>query len=295
MRKPLHSLCATLTFMAGLAVGAAQAAIFVPNPITATGSSQPGGSVNDLSAQLDLSVLDAHTLQMTLTNTSAYDVLVPSQVLTAVFFDLSPTLTLTPVSAVLNSGSTVWANGNDITDTITGGVVGGEWAYKSGLSGAPAQAGIGISSSGLSLFGKPSFPGVNLAGPKNGAVDGLQYGITSAGDDVGTYNGGTSVPLIKSSVVFTFLTPVDLTADTKYEISNITFQYGTSLCEPSIVPSPPVDPHSIVPEPTTIVVWSVLGAAGVGAAGLRRKKRGWSSENRQAIMAMVERGRHTDA
>jgi hypothetical protein len=60
-------------------------------------------------------------------------------------------------------------------------VVGGEWAYKAGIHGPHGQD-YGISSTGLDIFGSSGrFPGPNLQGPN--AVDGLQFGITSAGDD----------------------------------------------------------------------------------------------------------------
>jgi hypothetical protein len=60
-------------------------------------------------------------LVVTLTNKSLTDVLVPSDVLTAVFFTLAGDLTLTPLSAVLGLGSTVLFG---VTDP--GGIVGGK-------------------------------------------------------------------------------------------------------------------------------------------------------------------------
>src|SRR5439155_6965420 len=88
------------------------------------------------SASLASSVVFATSgseLVVTLTNTSAADVLAPADVLTAVFFDVSGgALTLDPStgSAVLTSGSSVLFGSSD-----PGGVVGGEWAYGSGLNG----------------------------------------------------------------------------------------------------------------------------------------------------------------
>jgi len=49
----------------------------------------------------------------------------------------------------------------------------------------------------------------------------------------------------------------------------------------------------VVPEPATIIIWSVLGLAGAGLGRWRRKRRapvGWSPENRQAIHDLVARG-----
>jgi hypothetical protein len=174
-------------------------------------------------------------LIITLTNTSTLDVLLPNEVMTAVFFDIQgDPLTLARESAVLAGGSIVLFG---ITDP--GGVVGGEWAYAAGLSG-PNGADYGISSAGYGLFGPGNrFPGNNLAGPD--APNGLGYGITSAGDDPDT--GNTPVtgehPLIQNSVVFT-LSGLPAGFDPNVSISNVSFQYGTDLSEPNVpgVPAP---------------------------------------------------------
>jgi hypothetical protein len=42
-----------------------------------------------------------------------------------------------------------------------------------------------------------------------------------------------------------------------------------------------------VPEPLSLVVWSLLGA-GAGGMALRRRRTHWSSKNRQAIQRMIE-------
>jgi hypothetical protein len=173
-------------------------------------------------------------LVVTLTNTATHDVNDPTFVLTAVFFSITgPTVTLTPSSALLNAGSAAINVGSQ----PAGGVVGGEWAYKAGLLGAPLSADMGISSAGFGLFGPSNvFPGPDLTPPPN--PDGLQWGITSAGDNPATNNGGTNTPLIKNSVVFT-LSGLPSGFDPEASISEISFQYGTALDEPNIpTPSP---------------------------------------------------------
>jgi hypothetical protein len=181
-------------------------------------------------------------LTVLLENTSMNDVMVPTDVLTAVFWD--PTANLTPVSATLPLGSFVKFGGVD-----SEGGVGGEWAYKSGLSGTPGGAVLGISSTGVDLFGKKNLfpPGENLQGPAS--VDGLQYGITSAGDDFATGNSPVTGDnaLIKNSVLFKLMIGDGTGTYDLAGIENVNFLYGTSLGE---VPN--------VPEPTTVIAGALL-------------------------------------
>jgi hypothetical protein len=203
-----------------------------------------------------------------LTSTSTFDVTKQSELLTAVFFDLAGNTKLTPVSAVLAPGSVVYFD-----SAPAGGVVGGEWAYNTWSGNkAPGQARQGISSTGLDLFGpKDRFPGPDLDSPAN--VGGLNYGLTSAGDNLTTGNSSVTSkePLIRNSVVFT-LQGLGAGFNAATDIYNVHFQYGTSLCEPhypGIVPPEPLIAGS-VPEPLTVVGLTV-GLAGLGRY-LRRRK-----------------------
>jgi len=209
------------------------------------------------SATFDTAPLDAThgKLTVTLTNTSDSDVMVPADVLTAVFFDAGA-YSFTPLSALLASGSTVFFGPDG------GGNVGGEWAYLGGLSGAPHGASAGISSSGLSpLFGAANFNGPNLDGNSNGALAGLNFGILSAGDNTATGNqkvtGG--VPLIKNSVVFT-LSYFTASGFSLSAISNVSFQYGTALNEPNVQ-------TLAIPAPAAVLLGLIglIGLAGLGA------------------------------
>lgn len=219
-------------------------------PITFTGSS------GSLAASANFSVVGGN-LQVILTNASSADVLNPSGVLTALFFTLTGNPTLTPVSALLSGGSTVFFGPNG------GGNVGGEWAYANGLAGAPGGADEGISSAGFNLFGAANFGGANLDGPA--AVNGLNYGLLSAGDN--TANGNAAVtgqfPLIKNQVTFT-LTGLVVGFDPSTGITNVSFQYGTALTEPNVPPT-----GTPIPEPTTLLL---LGSGLIGLAGYGRKK-----------------------
>ncbi len=198
--------------------------------------------------------LSGGTLTVVLTNSSGFDVLNPSQVLTALFFNVVNNTTLTPVSALLSGGSTVFF---DAQGQPVGGIVGGEWAYGNGLVGAPGGLNEGISSAGFGLFGGATFPGSDLDPPT--ALNGLNYGITSAGDNTANGNAEVTgnVPLIKYQVTFALSD-----AGPSLNINGVAFQYGTALTEPSLQ----------VPEPTTVLLLGsgLLGMVGIGCV-LRKR------------------------
>ncbi len=205
----------------------------------------------DLEASATFDTMGAN-LTVILTNISMADVEVPADVLTALFFDSTVPLNLTPVSAVLGPGSVVHFGGTD-----PGGVVGGEWAYRQAVTNGPMMLPYSITSVGLSLDGSEQmFPGTNLQGPVN--EDGLQYGITSAGDNMATGNapvtGGNA--LIQNEVVFT-LSGIPRNFDPSQSITFAFWQYGTDFSEPGFG----------VPEPATAAL------LGVGALALIRRRR----------------------
>ena len=183
------------------------------------------------------------TLTITLTNTSGADVGVPADVLTAMFFSCTGCGTLTTVSANTSGPTyvdaaiaTVGANG---FNGATGLNVGGEWAYATGIGGAPGGATQGISSSGFNFFGGGNFNGTNLEGPN--AVNGLNFGIVPNADNPATGNGGTAGrPLTNNDVTFILNCGANCSSAT---FSNVSVQYGTSLSETNIV-------NPEVPEPT---------------------------------------------
>lgn len=229
------------------------------------------GSQNNLSASVSFDLVGSQ-LKVVLSNTGSADVRVADQVLTAVFFDIGNGATLNPVSAI--SGGATYM-GTDLV-SAAGTNVSGEWAFDDAISAYGTH--MGISSSGLgNVFGpKDRFDVTsNLYGPDS--PDGLQYGITSPGDDrstgTGQNNNGGGVynsPLTSGSVIFLFDVSGTLDLDA---ISKVTFQYGTALDEPNFGGT--LDDNggggSDVPEPATL---ALAGSALLGLAAARRRRRG---------------------
>ena len=92
------------------------------------------GTSGNLSAQATFAVsgINNNILTITLVNTSMHDVLVPTDVLTAIFFDTRPDMVLTPQSAKLPSGTTVFFPPPNNSANVSG-----EWAYAHDISNAP--------------------------------------------------------------------------------------------------------------------------------------------------------------
>jgi hypothetical protein len=205
-------------------------------------------------------------MRVVLTNTGLVDARNPTDVLSALFFDMKNNGS---VSSLSLSRQAAWiVSPNSITrggTTDPGGVVGGEWAYKGGISAHGARR--GISSSGLGLFGSGDrFPGHNLNGPNS--PDGIGYGVTTAMDNPGNDNGGLQVPTIKHEVNFK-LSGLDRFGTIGF--THVTFQYGTDLCEPFLTGCPE-EPPPTVPEPATLYSLSA-GLLALGLYAVRRQNR----------------------
>ena len=146
------------------------------------------------------------TLTVTLSNVSADDTGVSSDLLTGLFFSLKDTsgneVALTSGTAVLPAGSDVWNSGGVEAGQPTGDVVG-----------------QGFSSTGLDLFGNATVAGANLDGPT--AVNGPQYGMLSAGHNPATQPLPGGDDYVKDSTRFT-----------------LTYAAGLSLSQAGAIASP---------------------------------------------------------
>jgi len=204
-------------------------------------------------------------LTITLTNAAGGDVDVPSQVLTALFWDAAGQPSLTRGSVVIGPGS---AGAKVTTPAGPGYDVSNMWAYKSGLS-SPAPASNGVSASGFNLFGTGDLFSLDSSkalnpGDTGNPPDGLAGGLVPSGYKTAGDNGGMRSS-INDSVVITFGYAGTYNVDA---ISNVTFWYGTSAGEGSLK-SPPT-----VPLPAAI--WggmSMLGMLGVGSKLRKRLHR----------------------
>ena len=264
MKKCAMGLVALVLFItAGAAHGLASTDTGNSVTFTAKGPGNAPGKTLEASATFAVSNLD---LIVTLSNLGTFDPSVPADILTSIFFKINGDPALTPVSAQLGPDSSAIAHplpmGFD-------GDVGGEWAYRNNLTGAPLGANEGLSSIGLKWFkAKDLFPGSNLQGPK--APGGVQFGVTTIHDLYGNNKGGLkNQGLIQAEVIFTL---ADLPQGFEYtdlatEISNVTFQYGSNLKQPDIPAI--LGEEGQIPEPSTI---SLVAAGLLGALTLARRR-----------------------
>lgn len=218
--------------------------------ITFSGSGVDGASGNDLSASATFNLV-GNDLSIILQNTGAAATQ-PGDVLTIVYFNLNGTPTLTPVSAVLGSGSSL------INPGLDSGSIGGNWQYKN--TSGPGGATAGISTTGIGQFG----PTGNFGTP-TAPVDGVGFGIVNG---LGNHpNGGLNRTLVNNEIVF------DVTLPDGYSLTNITdvgFQYGTSTDEPFVTgTNSPSSQGSSVPDVASTGM--LLGSVLAGMTLLRKK------------------------
>jgi hypothetical protein len=136
------------------------------------------------------------------------------------------------------------------TDLTPGsGIISGEYSYLGGGPTLMWGGEQGLSAVGYGVFGPGNrFPGGNVADQGN-PPGGLDFGLSSAGDDPTTHNGGANRALVKNSVIFT-LGGLPAGFNPLVDVTNVTFQYGTNMEEP----------HITVPEPASASLLVTAGA-----------------------------------
>jgi hypothetical protein len=247
----LGGVSAFAVVIALVGFGAARAA-----PITFVASGVNPESNHSLAASASFELTSATNLRVVLRNTSlqtyggANGNAVPTDVLTALFFDTNPSLLASNplVSAVASSIVTGSGGGFTVTNgpiNVQHPAVAGGWDYN-----APSPQGVGTV--GLGIF--------NLPG---GAQ--LHYGIVNS-LYAGNGNGGvTSRDLIRDTVEFDFTVVAGFNLN---DIHNVEFQYGTSLSAPRLFGTPPGG--GVVPVPGGLVL-AATGLLPLGVARWRRQ------------------------
>jgi hypothetical protein len=251
MKSSALTKLTTLIAAAGICTGANMSALA---QVTFT-TSGTGANGEALDATATFQALAGNQLQITLVNSEYGDAHTTANLLTAILFDGATGLT--PVSAIIPTGSTMWNSGVGVPVTSPLDV-GMGWAYayaggsgnKSLGANTPYNATAGISCTGFGWFG----PNGNFAAGGT-ILDGGNYGLvpvlfhTTGGSYDGLAND-QSDPTFQNTVVFT----LSGWAGSLSDIAKVSFQYGTAV----------TDANLAVPEPGTMALAAMGGLFLVG-------------------------------
>jgi hypothetical protein len=256
---------ATVIVALALFIAAANARAVTFTGTTTTSSKKGGTETLKASATFVISNLE---LVITVSNTGTSDPRSPADILTGIFFDVAGSPSLTPVSAMVAPDSTVI--GQRLPLGFDGNV-GGEWAYRDDLTKAPGGDAYGISSTKLGFFKKSDlFPGKKIKGTH--PLSGVQFGITTLNDLLANDQGGVkNKGLVQNTIIFVFDNlPSNFTVS---DISNVTFQYGTSV--KNVKKGLDIAGEMVVqvPEPSTValVAMGFIGALALVRSRARRR------------------------
>lgn len=223
-----------VALLAAMAWGTAAQAVQVTYTASGTG---PDGQPVAATAIFDIT---GNILTITLTNTSGSSTPqdAPGSTLSGLYWNFTGSPVLTPLSATVVAGSIIGPCDISLT-CATDTNVAGEFGYAA--TSGPAGSDRGISSSGYLTTGLPGnignfnggAAGVDLDSPDS--LDGINFGIISAAAGYDPNGGLAGTPEIRDTVVFQLSGVSGLGIA---DISNVSFQYGTSLTELNIPGTP---------------------------------------------------------
>ena len=230
------------------------------NSITFTGTGYNDGASLSASAMFEIIGND---LIITLSNTATDDNNgggwdTSGNTLSGIFFDFAGNPVFTPVSATVAPGSelvqfNLCSTGQCASSTTN---VGGEWYFSKDNETLLGE--FGIASSGYIEGSNPNFNGPNLDGPAY-TGNGINFGLISLDNTFNPNGGLADDPVIRNSVILALSGAEGLSV---FDITNVSFQYGTSLSEPNIS----TDTGEAVPEPESVIL---LGSGIAGLLGWR--------------------------
>jgi len=226
---------------------------------------------NTLQAKVSFS-FSGNQLVIDLSNTATFKTLDPSDILTAVYFDIKGNPKLTNPTAMVAAGSVLFQTPSQTTlktplSLMVKSTPGG-WDYESGGTKSVSEN-YGFGTAGLDRFAGGTSSGGN-GGPGNYGIVQNEMFTSFSGYLKNNKKSTDPTPLVKNTVEFTLS---GLPATFKLSnISDVRFQYGTSNSEPGFsgtLQGPPTV-QAITPEPSSLVL-AALGTLGFLGYGVERR------------------------